>query len=93
MIAILIGAIFLILMGVIDLTIPASYILSFGVFVLLFGGHGFDMAYLTAHLCGGGLMLGAFFMATAAQHCLPDRQGMGKVQRQQKPCHHRGKIT
>lgn len=63
-IAILIGAIFLILMGVIDLTIPASYILSFGVFVLLFGGHGFDMAYLTAHLCGGGLMLGAFFMAT-----------------------------
>ena len=63
-IAVLLGAIFLILMGVIDLTIPASYILSFGVFVLLFGGHGFDMTYLTAHLCGGGLMLGAFFMAT-----------------------------
>ena len=63
-IAILIGAIFLILMGVIDLTIPASYIISFGIFVLLFGGRGFDLTYLTAHLCGGGLMLGAFFMAT-----------------------------
>ncbi len=63
-IAILIGAVFLILMGVIDLTIPASYIISFGIFVLLFGGRGFDMTYLTAHLCGGGLMLGAFFMAT-----------------------------
>ena len=63
-IAILIGAVILILLDVIDLTIPASYILSFVVFILLFGGHGFDVNYLTAHLCGGGLMLGAFFMAT-----------------------------
>ncbi len=63
-IAILIGAVILILLDVIDLTIPASYIISFVVFILLFGGRGFDIAYLTAHLCGGGLMLGAFFMAT-----------------------------
>lgn len=63
-IAILIGAIFMILMGVIDLRIPASYIVSFVVFMLLFGGHGFDGSYITAQLCGGGLMLGAFFMAT-----------------------------
>lgn len=63
-IAILIGAIFMILMGVINLRIPASYIVTFAVFMLLFGGHGFDLNYLTAQLCGGGLMLGAFFMAT-----------------------------
>ena len=63
-IAILVGAIILIMLGVIDLRIPASYIISFAVFILLFGGHGFDMNYLTAQLCGGGLMLGAFFMAT-----------------------------
>uniref|UniRef100_UPI003FEE6451 RnfABCDGE type electron transport complex subunit D n=1 Tax=Roseburia sp. TaxID=2049040 RepID=UPI003FEE6451 len=63
-IAILIGAIFLILMGVIDLRIPASYIITFVIFMLLFSGHGFDGTYLTAQLCGGGLMLGAFFMAT-----------------------------
>ena len=63
-IAILIGAIFLILMGVINLRLPASYIITFAVFMLLFGGHGFDGSYLTAQLCGGGLMLGAFFMAT-----------------------------
>ncbi len=63
-IAILIGAVALILLGVIDLSIPGSYIVSFAVFILLFGGHGFDLNYLTAHLCGGGLMLGAFFMAT-----------------------------
>lgn len=63
-IAILVGAIFLILMGVIDLTIPGTYIVSFIVFILLFGGHGMDWNYVTAQLCGGGLMLGAFFMAT-----------------------------
>lgn len=63
-IAILVGAIFLILMGVIDLTIPGTYIVSFVVFIALFGGHGLDGNYITAQLCGGGLMLGAFFMAT-----------------------------
>ena len=63
-IAIVIGALFLILTGVIDLRIPASYIITFAVFVVLFGGHGLDGQYLCAQLCGGGLMLGAFFMAT-----------------------------
>lgn len=63
-IAILIGACILILLGVIDLRIPGSYIVTFTLFVGLFGGHGFHPAYLAAHLSGGGLMLGAFFMAT-----------------------------
>lgn len=64
MIAIVAGACFLILLGVIDLKIPGSYIVSFAVFVLLFGGRGLDFQYLSAQLAGGGLMLGAFFMAT-----------------------------
>lgn len=63
-IAILVGAIILILLGVIDLTIPGTYIVTFVVFILLFGGQGMDWNYVTAQLCGGGLMLGAFFMAT-----------------------------
>ena len=63
-IAIMVGAMFLILMGVIDLRIPGSYIVTFVVFITIFGGHGFDAQYITAHLCGGGLMLGAWFMAT-----------------------------
>lgn len=63
-IAIVIGACFLMLLGIIDLRIPGSYIVSFSVFVLIFGGHGMDFRYLTAQLAGGGLMLGAFFMAT-----------------------------
>ena len=64
MIAIIIGACILILMGIIDLRIPGSYIVTFVLFVGIFGGHGFDPAYLSAQLAGGGLMLGAFFMAT-----------------------------
>ncbi len=63
-IAIMIGAMFLILMGVIDLRIPGTYIVTFVIFIVIFGGHGFDAQYITAHLCGGGLMLGAWFMAT-----------------------------
>lgn len=63
-IALIIGAIFMILMGVIDLRIPASYIVTFAVFMMLFGGHGVDANYITAQLCAGGLMFGAFFMAT-----------------------------
>lgn len=63
-IAIMIGAMFLLLMGVIELDIPASYLVSFVAFIAIFGGHGFDPQYITAHLCGGGLMLGVWFMAT-----------------------------
>ena len=63
-IAIMVGAMFLLLMGVIELEIPAAYLVSFVAFIVIFGGHGFDAQYITAHLCGGGLMLGAWFMAT-----------------------------
>ncbi len=69
-IAVIIGAIFLILMGIIDLRIPGTYIATFVVFIGIFGHFAnpevgfFDPQYITAHLCGGGLMLGAWFMAT-----------------------------
>lgn len=64
MIAIVFGACILIMLDIIDLRIPGSYIVSFVIFVVLFGGRGFDSAYISAQLAGGGLMLGAFFMAT-----------------------------
>lgn len=66
-IAILIGAIYLLARKVISLRIPLTYIGTFAVFILLYSlgsGRGFDLTYLAAHLCGGGLMLGAWFMAT-----------------------------
>ena len=63
-IAILIGAMILILLGVITLRIPAAYLVTFAVFMLIFGKEPMNANYLVAELCGGGLMLGAFFMAT-----------------------------
>ncbi len=61
-IALLIGAVYLLVKKVISIRIPAAYMISFGVFVFIFGQH--DPAYVLAHLCGGGLIFGAFFMAT-----------------------------
>lgn len=63
-IAILLGAIILILAGVINLRIPASYIITFAILMFVFGPSRFDATYVVAQLCGGGLMFGAFFMAT-----------------------------
>lgn len=63
-IALAAGACILLALGVIDLRIPGSYIITFVLFAGIFGGRGFDPAYLSAQLAGGGLMLGAFFMAT-----------------------------
>ncbi len=62
--ALLIGGLMLWLMGGITLEIPVSCILAFLLFMGLFGGQGFDPKFLLAHLCGGGLLMGAFFMAT-----------------------------
>ncbi len=62
--ALLIGAAYLLIRKVITWRIPVCYIATFAIFALIFGGHGFDMTYLAKELCGGGLMLGAFFMAT-----------------------------
>ena len=63
-IALLIGAAYLLAKKVISIRIPGTYILTVVVFAILFGGHGFDLNYIAAHLCGGGLIFGAFFMAT-----------------------------
>ncbi len=62
--ALMAGVIFLILLGIIDLRIPGSYIATFVVCIILFSGRGFDVQYIVAHVCGGGLIFGAFYMAT-----------------------------
>lgn len=61
-IALLIGAAYLLIKKVISIRIPATYLLSFAVFVFIFGQQ--DLNYVLAQLCGGGLIFGAFFMAT-----------------------------
>lgn len=62
--ALLIGAIFLVVTKVIRLRIPFFYILSFAVITFLFGQYQFDLKYTFIEVLSGGLILGAFFMAT-----------------------------
>ena len=61
---ILIGAAYLLIRRVISIRIPLTYILTVVVFALCFGGRGADVSYLLGQVLGGGLLLGAFFMAT-----------------------------
>ena len=61
-IALLIGAAYLVVKKVISLRIQVTYILKTAFFVFIFGQQ--DLNYVLAHLCGGGLIFGAFFMAT-----------------------------
>ena len=57
----LIGGIYLIVRGVIDWKVPVLYIGSTTALLLLFGVNSTNILY---HVLGGGLILGAFFMAT-----------------------------
>ena len=60
--ALLIGGVYMIVKKVISPKIPLTYIGNFPVFVFLFGG--FDISYTLNQICAGGLVFGAFFMAT-----------------------------
>ena len=62
--ALLVGGLLLWSLDIIHGQICFSVLIGFTVFLGLFGGKGFDPAYLLAHLCGGGVVMGAFFMAT-----------------------------
>ena len=60
----LLGGLVLWAMDIIHGEICFSVLISFTVFMGLFGGQGFDPKYLLAHICGGGVVMGAFFMAS-----------------------------
>ena len=65
--AILVGALYLLIKKVISLRIPCTYILSTVAIIAvirLIQGEGFDAEYLLAQALSGGLLVGAFFMAT-----------------------------
>ena len=66
-VALLIGALYLLSRKVINLRIPLSYILTVVVFMAIYTlatKGGIDFSFIGAHICGGGLMIGAWFMAT-----------------------------
>ena len=63
--AILIGGIYLLIRKVIDWKIPLVYILSTVIFTAIFySDTGYVGEYVWTYLLGGGLLFGAFFMAT-----------------------------
>lgn len=65
--ALIIGGIYLLIRKVISPSIPLSFILTVGVFMLV-AGKG-DLDYLYYNLLGGGLLIGAIFMATDYATC------------------------
>lgn len=64
-ICLLLGAIYLAVKKIIDLRIPLIYILTFIIFIMIFGkGKTTNVNYILGEVLGGGLIFGAFFMAT-----------------------------
>ena len=62
--ALLVGGLLLWSLDIIHGQICFSVLIGFTLLIGLFGGQGFDPNFLLAHLCGGGVVMGAFFMAT-----------------------------
>ena len=60
----LIGALILVVTKTISLRIPVAYLGTFAVFMFLLGDVKYDPTYVLAQLLGGGIIFGAFFMAT-----------------------------
>lgn len=60
----LVGAIYLLIKKVISIQIPLIYILTFVIFIMIFSGRTTDMNFILGEVLGGGLIFGAFFMAT-----------------------------
>lgn len=63
-VALLLGGLYLLFANVISWQIPVSFIGAFAVVELLFGGQGFSISYILLQIFTGGIMMGAFFMAT-----------------------------
>lgn len=62
--ALCLGGFYLFTIRAITFEIPAAMLLSFTAFIALFGGRGFDPAFIGLHLATGGVVMGALFMAT-----------------------------
>jgi len=63
-VALIIGGIYLIIRKTIHWRIPVFYIGSFAVFAFIFGRTGFFSGDILFEILNGGLLMGAFFMAT-----------------------------
>jgi electron transport complex protein RnfD len=73
--ALLIGAAFLLLLKIISWHIPVSYAVTLGIFSWLFSAAGFARGDILFSVLSGGVILGAFFMATDYVTCPLTRKG------------------
>jgi electron transport complex protein RnfD len=62
--ALILGGVYLIARKVINWRIPVCYIGTFALLAFVYGREGFFTGYVLFELISGGLLLGAFFMAT-----------------------------
>ncbi len=62
--ALIIGFIYLLIRRIVSIKIPLAYILTFSVLTYFFGKDSMNVEYLVYQVLTGGLLLGAFFMAT-----------------------------
>jgi electron transport complex protein RnfD len=75
-IALIIGFAYLLIRGIVKIRIPSAYILTFALLTFFFGKSAFDVNYLLYQLLTGGLLLGAFFMATDYTTTPTTKKGM-----------------
>ncbi len=76
----LLGTVYLFIRKIITWEVPVSYLATFGLFVWIFGGRRYGLSFFTGdvlfHLLSGGLILGAFYMATDMVTSPLTRKGM-----------------
>jgi Na+-translocating ferredoxin:NAD+ oxidoreductase subunit D len=74
-IALIIGGIYLIIRKVISWHIPVAYIITVAVISFLLGSNSFDLISVGYQVLGGGLLLGAIYMATDYSSCPVSKKG------------------
>jgi Na+-translocating ferredoxin:NAD+ oxidoreductase RnfD subunit len=76
-IAVLIGFAYLLIRKSVKVITPVVYVVSFVLYIALFGGHGFDMTYIGAQVLGGGFIFSVAFFAS--DMVINPRTAMGQV--------------
>ncbi len=76
----LLGTVYLFIRKIITWEVPVSYLVTFSLFVWIFGGKRYGLPFFRGdvlfHLFSGGLILGAFYMATDMVTSPLTRKGM-----------------
>jgi len=74
-IALIIGGIYLIIRKVITWHIPVAYMGTVAILTFIMGANAFDLISVGYHMVGGGLLLGAIYMATDYSSCPVTKKG------------------